>query len=380
MENNLKTYSDAQVATLALTMISGIGSVMVKQLVAYCGSPEAVFLAQKRTLNKIPGIGPGLSATIQREADEALKNARSEIDKLEKEGGEFWTYLDKDYPNRLKQVVDCPPVLFGKGHFHFENPRVLAIVGTRQSTAYGKDAILSFLEELAEYQPIIVSGLAYGIDMAAHKAAYQLQLETWGVMATGIDKVYPAEHKNFARQMQGNGGVLTENRIGTVPDPSRFPARNRIIAALADAVWVVEAMEKGGALITARLAQSYFREVLALPGNVNQKTSMGCNRLIEQNEAAMALSGHQLAATLGWQRPGDHLKQQKKSQWTMDGLSQEDQKIMQLFLQEESLHMDEIAWKTQIPIYHLASQLLNLEFQGLVKSLPGKRFAANSFS
>lgn len=372
-----KTYNDSQIATLALTLISGLGAVMVKQLVAYTGSPESVFLSQKRVLSKIPGVGPAMIQNLLAEGDSALKQAREEIEKLEKQGGRMWTYLDKDFPQRLKSVNDCPPVLFGKGNFDFENPRILAVVGTRQATQYGKSAIEEFFADLKAYHPVIVSGLAYGIDISAHKVALNQGIETWGVMATGIDSIYPAQHKSTAIQIQNHGGILTENRIGTNPDAPRFPARNRIIAALADAVWVVEAMEKGGALITARLAQEYFRDVFALPGNIHQKTSLGCNRLIEQNQAGLALSGQQLAESLGWKLPGDKSENKTSKSRLRLNLNPEDQKILELFdLSNQSLHMDEIAWKTQIPIYELASQLLNLEFQGLVKSLPGKRFSA----
>lgn len=372
-----RTYTDSQIATLALTLISGLGPVMVKQLISYTGSPEGVFLAPKGVLAKIPGVGPAMIMNLLAEGDAALKQAREEVDKLVKLGGTMWTYLDRDFPQRLKPVNDCPPVLFGKGQFNFENPRILAVVGTRQASTYGKEAINEFFAQLKTYKPVIVSGLAYGIDVSAHKSALNFGLETWGVMATGLDSVYPSQHKSTANLMQNQGGILTENRIGTIPDPSRFPARNRIIAALADGVWVVEAMEKGGALITARLAQDYFREVFALPGNIHQKTSMGCNRLIEQNQAGIALSGQQLADSLGWKLPGDTQENKPSANQLRNKLSVEDQKILDLFEPgNQSLHMDEIAWKTQIPIYELASQLLNLEFQGFVRSLPGKRFSA----
>lgn len=369
--------SDSQIATLALTLISGLGPVLVKQLVAYVGSPEGVFFSPKRQLSKIPGIGSVAIQNILAEANQALELARAEVEKLEKAGGQMWTYLDKTYPSRLKTVADCPPVIFGKGNFHFENPRVLAIVGTRQATPYGQEAIENFLQELASYQIVVVSGLAYGIDILAHKSALKNRLETWGVMANGLKTIYPAIHKTVANQMETNGGIITEYTIDTKPDPARFPARNRIIAALADAVWVVEAREKGGALITARLADDYFRDVFALPGNINQPASVGCNKLIESNKAGIALSGHQLAKAMGWE-PGENGNGTKSvSRFNLEDLTPNERAIMDLFAHGEPLLMDEIAWKTQIPIYELASQLLNLEFQGLVKSLPGKRFSAN---
>ncbi len=360
--------------TLALNSIPGIGNVLLKQLVAYSGSPSEAFKASKKLLTKIPGIGPSLISSLESEKKDALLRAEKEAEAIEKEGGFMVHYLEQDYPVRLKSIPDAPPVLFGKGTFHFEAQHTLAIVGTRQATSYGKQAIESFLEELQPYKPVIVSGLAYGIDIAAHKTALQMGMETWGVMATGIDQIYPSAHKQTAQAMLSNGGILTENPLKTKPDAPRFPARNRIIAGLADAIWVVEAMEKGGALITAHLGSDYFRDVFALPGNIAQKASSGCNELIRKNIAGIVLSGSQLAESMGWQLENETGFRKKRKKERPEGLSDPEIRILDLMDLNGEILMDEIAWRTQIPINQLASMLLNLEFQGLVKSLPGKRF------
>ena len=373
MNQSSSRYSQDAISTLALSFISGIGSILVKQLVAYTGSPSEALHAKKRVLEKIPGIGQSIIQNIEKERQSSFEWAEIELKNLDREGGVMVSYLEKTFPGRLKLIPDCPPVLFLKGNFNFENSKILAVVGTRQATNYGKKAVEQFLEELVPFNPVIVSGLAYGIDIFAHKTSIQLGLENWGVMATGVDAVYPSTHKSVALQMQENGGILTENLLQTKPDAPRFPARNRIIAGLSDAIWVVEAMEKGGAQITARLGTDYFRDVFALPGNIGQKTSVGCNNLIQKNAASVVTSGLQLAESMGWQTEGEATKISKYRP-RPDNLSKQDNQILDLLTDTGDIMMDEISWRTQIPINQLASQLLTLEFGGLVKSLPGKRF------
>ena len=369
-------YTEEQIAVLSLSMISGIGAILVKQMVAYSGSANEALHGGRKQLGKIPGLGQQLIQNIENERSEAVKRAKTELLNLEKCGGAMHSYLDKSFPSRLKAIPDGPAFIFTKGHFNFENPRILAVVGTRQATLYGKDAITQFLEELRPFNPVVVSGLAYGIDIAAHKTSVDMGLENWGIMATGMDKIYPSVHKSVAESMQKNGGLITENLLGTKPDAPRFPARNRIIAGLCDAVWVVEAMEKGGALITARLGAEYFKDVFALPGNISSKASVGCNQLIYKNVAAIATSGGQLAEAMGWQLADGLTSKNKKGVGRPPQLGPEATQILDLFDLVGELPIDEIAWRTQLPINQLASHLLTLEFQGLVKSLPGKRFSA----
>ena len=365
-------YTQSQISILALSMVTGIGSVLLRQLVAYTGSPEEAISAPKRHLEKIPGIGQALIANIENEREVAVSQALQELTSLEENGGTMHCYLDKTYPTRLKSIPDGPLFLFTRGRFNFENPRILAVVGTRQASQYGKQALEEFTQALVPYNPVIVSGLAYGIDIGAHKAAIHHGLETWGVMATGVDTVYPAQHRQTAQAMMLNGGILTENFLKTKPDAPRFPARNRIIAGLADAILVVEAMEKGGALITARLGVDYFKDVFAMPGSIYSKSSEGCNMLIRSNTAGAVTSGIQLAESMGWE-PGQATKNRKAPSRPAD-LETEDHTILDLLELHGQLHIDELAWRSQIAVNQLASRLLGLEFQGLVRSLPGKKF------
>jgi DNA processing protein len=356
---------------LALDLVPGLGSVMIRQLVAYTGSPEEALQAPVRILARIPGIGEVLAKKIKESRTRVMDQAWLELEKVIAEGAKGLSYLDPGFPSRLKSIPDAPSYIFFKGEPNWNAPRILAIVGTRNCTNYGKEAIESFLEVLLPYRPVIVSGLAYGIDISAHKTALELGLETWGVMATGIDIFYPSLHRKTALAMLEKGCVLTENPLGTGPDAPRFPARNRIIAGLSDAVWVVEAMEKGGALITARLANDYFRDVFALPGPWNQRSSMGCNQLIRNNEAALVSGGKDILDALNWNL-SEPVIPSSGSESTP--INPEEKVIMDLFGVQGDQHLDEIAWKTQIPVNQLASILLNMEFQGLVKCLPGKRF------
>lgn len=367
-------YSQESIDLLTINFIPGLGDILIKQLVAYTGSPSEVLQSRKKALEKIPGIGPASIQALLDEKDAAKQRAHEELAKLEKVGAHMWTYLDAGFPSRLKAIPDGPPLLFTKGNFHFEHPRILAIVGTRQATSYGKDAIHQFMEELVPYNPLIISGLAYGIDIAAHKTALSFGLENWAVMATGIDKVYPSIHKSVAEQLCQNGGLITENPVGTKPDAPRFPARNRIIAGLSDAIWVVEAIEKGGALITARLGNDYFKDVFALPGNINQNSSVGCNWLIQKNMAAVVTSGVQLAESMNWTLDGVVPTKNKESKGIPEGIGGNERQILEVMHQVGDIQLDELAWRIQIPVNELAATLLHLEFMGLVRSLPGKKF------
>ena len=358
---------------MTLARIPGIGDVLLKQLVAYSGSAVAVLNASGAALAKIPGIGSVLVNAIVSNRNECRTAAENELNRLIQTGGRAIHYLQAEYPSRLRSIPDAPPVIYARGTFTFDNPKVLAIVGTRQATSYGKAAVESFLEQLQEFRPVVVSGLAYGIDIHAHKTALQLGLETWAVMGTSLNQIYPGPHKSIAAKIEEQGGLLTEVPLDAEPEPSRFPARNRIIAGLADAVFVVDAMEKGGALITARLAADYFRDVFALPGNIGQATSTGCNALITSNIASLASSGSAIGLAMGW-TPDSVGKKVSKSLEIPADLSAEDASVIKLMLHGE-IHLDEVAWKSGIPVNRVAGILLNMEFAGHVKSLPGKKFA-----
>ncbi|MFO0506645.1 MAG: DNA-processing protein DprA, partial [Chryseotalea sp.] len=245
----------------------------------------------------------------------------------------------------------------------------VAIVGTRQASDYGKSFVEKLIEELIPHQPLIISGLAYGIDIAAHKACVKHNLQTLGVLGSGIDVVYPAAHKETARRMCDNGGLISEQPFGTKPDAFNFPARNRIIAGLSDLIIVVEAADKGGALITAEIANSYNKEVMAVPGSVFSLQSVGCHQLIKQNKAHLLSDVKDIEYLMNWE-PGIDKKEKEIPQ----DLTENELKVFQQLSVEHKKTMDEISWGSAIPIQQVAGILLNLEFRGLVKAFPGNQF------
>ena len=357
---------------LALTLIPGIGHSTIKTLISYVGSAEQVFKQPNSKLLKIPGIGEKTVESIRRQ--NILGKAEEQIQLAEKSGVQILFYTDQDYPHRLKQIYDAPSLLFYKGTASLNHHRIISIVGTRQATAYGKRFLDSLISELQQHDILVVSGLAYGIDVAAHKAALKYNTPTIGVMATGVDIIYPAIHRKYAEKMLDKGGILSEYPLGTKPDPARFPARNRIIAGLADATLVVEAAEKGGALITADLANGYDRDVLALPGDINSPVSVGTNNLIKKNVAQMITSADDLSFYLQWNK--DDKVEVTPQNLDRDLFEQDEWQVINTLEQNgRVLHIDELSWKSQQQVSKLAGILLNLEFKGAINSLPGKKFA-----
>lgn len=384
---------DEQLYQLGLTYIPGIGDVLIKQLISYCGSASVVFNSSPAKLLRVPGIGEVIAHNIRRHHDSALREAEQERKRADQYGVQLLFYTDASYPARLKRLYDSPVLLYYQGNADLNTTRTIAIVGTRKATDYGKAITETIVGELQKYAPLIISGLAYGIDIAAHRACLKHQVATLGVMATGMDIVYPGAHLKTAHAMRERGGLLTESRMGAQAEAPRFPARNRIIAGLCDALIVVEAAIKGGALITAEYANNYHKDVFAVPGDVDRPSSVGCNRLIQQNKAAIYTSISDLLAGLPWETSAAHTlgssatpgeaKSTKQTTapaaYLAEGLiftEEESQVIAMIRAQREAL-MDDLSWKLQIPVSRMASLLLNLEFQGVVKALPGKKFVLN---
>ncbi|MBI1770677.1 MAG: DNA-protecting protein DprA [Bacteroidetes bacterium] len=358
---------------LALHFISGVGDQLVKQLVSYCGSAEQVFKTPKGKLLKIPGIGPVTADSIR--TGSSFHQAEKELKKAEKEDTEILFYTDKKYPERLKSIEDAPSLLYYRGNANLNHTKSVAIVGTRQATEYGKEMVSKIVEELKPHGAIIVSGLAYGIDIQAHKQALKNNLSTVAVMGSGMDVIYPSAHKETAKKMASHGALLTENHFGTKPDAHNFPARNRIIAGMCDALVVVEAAEKGGALITAEIANSYNKDVLAIPGSLGQAYSEGCNKLIRNNKATIYTSIKDLEYLMNWSVEETNSKKEKKVV-DFSSFSDDEQKILSLLQEKNSpMVIDELTIKTALSPSLLASLLLTLEFSNVVKSLPGKQFA-----
>ena len=353
---------------IGLTLIKSVGHVIAKSLLEHFGTAEAIFKATRKELLQIPGIGPVTADQIL--ANDALKIAEEQLKFIKKHKVDVLFYTDDNYPKRLKNCFDAPVLLYYKGTADLNHGRIISVVGTRKATEYGRQLCKQLAVTLADYDVVIVSGLAYGIDIAAHKESLYQNIPTVGVLAHGLDRIYPPLHQPIAQKMVLNGGLLTEFSLHTNPDKENFPKRNRIIAGLADATIVVEATAKGGALITADIANSYHRDVYAFPGKTTDVSSEGCNFLIKTNRAALINHAKDLVYYMGW-----HEVKPKKTEQTqlLIGLSNEEQKIVDL-LQRSSLRIDELSLQTEIPQSKLAMHLLNLEMQGILISLPGKMY------
>lgn len=357
---------------IALTLVPGVGSVLVRQLISYCGSAAGVFQALPGRLLKVPGVGDVTARAIRQTS--VLAEAERVMQRLEKLKARALFYTDADYPARLKGLYDAPPLLYAQGAANLNTPRTLGIVGTRQATDYGRRVTEELIQAMVPFGTFIISGLAYGIDIAAHRASLVHQLPTVGVMASGLDVIYPSVHQKTAQDMLGQGGLLTENRPGVKPDPHLFPARNRIIAGLSDAVIVIEAAAKGGALITAEYANNYHREVFAVPGGLSQTFSQGCNKLIRENKAQIYTRPQDIVEALNWDQPTDKPTRKNTLPALPTDFTNEESQIMALLRQQTDMHVDDLSWQSQIPMGKLASLLLSLEFRGFVRTLPGKKY------
>ncbi|MDX5347087.1 MAG: DNA-processing protein DprA [Hymenobacteraceae bacterium] len=365
--------NESSVYEVAIGLLPRVGSQLTRQLVSYCGSAKAVFSTPVGKLEKIPGIGKGKIQNVL--YPQVLKEAEAIVKQAEQQEVKLLFYTNPAYPDRLKTIPDAPTLLYFKGKCDFNVPKVISIVGTRNNTDYGKRITEQLVQDLIPYNPLIISGLAYGIDITAHRAAVQHNLATVGVMASGQDIIYPTAHKSTAEKMLNHGGLLTENTFGTKPDAPRFPARNRIIAGISDCTIIVEANAKGGALITADIADSYGKDVLAVPGNIDAVASAGCNYLIKSNKAHVYTSVNDLVELLNWDlntKPAalNVLSESfDTSEYTPDEVA-----ILKVLAQTKEELLDNLSWKTQLPVSRVASLLLQLEFKGAVKSLPGKKY------
>lgn len=354
---------------IGITLIPGIGDVTAKKLIAYCGGVEAVFKEKIKALLKVPGIGQTLAETIVN--NKVLSRAEKEIKFIEKYKITPLFFLDTDYPERLKHAEDGPVMLYYKGTGSFNVPKVVAIVGTRTATEYGKKICRNLVEGLAPLNVLVVSGLAYGIDICAHRVALEMGLTTVGVIGHGLDMLYPQTHRTIAEKMIKNGGLLTDFVSESQFIPENFPKRNRIVAGLCDAVIVVEAAKKGGALITADIANSYNRDVFAFPGRVGDHYSEGCNNFIKTNRAALIQSVDDLIYIMGWEERKEKRKQSIQKQLFVD-LSAEEKSVVEFLGNEGTMSVDMISSNVNLPASKVAAVLLNLEFLGIIRCMPGK--------
>jgi len=360
MKNNL-------IFQIGLTLIPGIGPITAKKLINHCGSVEAVFQEKKELLTKIPHIGPVLAKEIAQQS--VLGRAEKEIDFMSKNDITATSYLDDNYPERLKNCVDSPIVLFSKGEFDWNQSKIISIVGTRNATSYGKSFCQSLVNDLSDYPVLIVSGLAYGIDVFAHKYSIENNVKTVAVLAHGIDRIYPTSHKNIATQMLQNGGLITEFLSETNLGRENFVRRNRIVAGISDATIVVESKKKGGAMITAKLANDYNRDVFAVPGKWNDVFSSGCNHLIKTNQAHLCNSAQDIAYLLDWD------KNRKNKTVRKEMLNQLEKEVVVLFENTSELNIDQIKDSINLSFGQLAVVLTDLELKNVLHSSPGKTFS-----
>ena len=352
---------------IALCLIPGIGDVLGKKLVTMCGSAEAVFREPKQILQKVRGVGEVLSRGVGNK--EILLRAEQEMAFIARFGISPLFFQDPLYPRRLVHCIDGPLLLFYKGNANLNEDRVVGVVGTRSATSYGKRICRELVTGLATHRPLVVSGLAYGIDSCAHRASLDAELPTVAVLGHGLDRIYPYTNSSLAEKMLSCGGLLTEFFSGTNPDRENFPKRNRIIAGLCDALIVVEAARKGGALITADIANSYNRDVFAVPGRIGDPCSEGSNYLIRTNQAHLLQSFENVEYIMGWKEPKRKQAEQRKIFLEM---TPNEELIVRYLEKVKSGGIDEIMLQTQLSAGSISAALLNLEFEGVVKGLPGK--------
>jgi DNA processing protein len=357
---------------VGLTMIDGIGDVNAKNLLAYCGSASEIFRQKKATLLKIPGIGHRLAKSIVA-GKSVLDRAEEEIKFIRKYKIRPLFFTDEAYPARLKYCSDGPVLLYYKGSSDLNSERIIAVVGTRRPSDYGREKTEELISDLSASNILVISGLAYGIDVLAHKTALENKLNTVGVLAHGLDRMYPQTHDKIAKRMIAQGGLLTDFMSGTNPDAVNFPKRNRIVAGLCDALIVVESKRTGGSLITATIANSYNKDVFAFPGRANDALAEGCNGLIKRNRAGLIENAADLLYAMQWQEE-DKPKNKSMQVPLLLNLSEQEKTIMQLLSGKTPVHMDEICYATGLPISKVSAVLLQLEFSNLIKSKPGKLF------
>ena len=361
---------------IGLTLIKGIGNVLAKNLVAYVGSAEGVFSERQKTLSKIPGIGEMLSREIVKQ--NVLERAEEEVLFIEKNKIQCSFFTDRDYPYRLKECADSPVLLFSRGNGMLNTGKFVGIVGTRNATEQGKENCKNLIADLAGLQPNIniVSGLAYGIDICAHKATLELGLPTIGVLGHGLDRIYPSIHRSVAVKILENGLLLTEYLSNTTPDKPNFVQRNRIIAGLCDAVVVVESGSKGGSLITAVMANDYNRDVFAFPGRVTDELSIGCNMLIKNNQAALIESGKDMMRFMSWETGEKKADQPTQTALFVDMTEEEIELLSVLRRFPDGIQVNEFIVILKKPFNKISALLLNMEFSGWVKCLPGGVYKA----
>ena len=354
---------------IGITLIPNIGDVLAKNLISYCGGAKEAFNTPVAKLKKIPSFGEfRVNEVIKADV---LKQAEEEVKFIEKHKITPIFYTNPKYPQRLKNCIDSPILLYYKGNADLNATKIISIVGTRRATDYGKAFCEQLVEGLKPLNVLIVSGLAYGIDVCAHKSALKNGLNTVACLGHGLDRLYPAAHKGVAKEIIEQGGLLSEFMSNSRADKENFPKRNRIIAGMSDATVVIETKIKGGSRITAEIANSYSRDVFAVPGNVNSQYSEGCHYLIKTNRAALLDSTQELIEAMGWDEGLENTLKAVQREIFIE-LNEVEQKLVDLIKANDKLRIDELLIKSNLPGSAIAANLLSLELKGLVKTLPGK--------
>ncbi|HWS60631.1 MAG TPA: DNA-processing protein DprA [Flavobacterium sp.] len=356
---------------LALQQVEGIGDIMAKKLITHCGSAEEVFKQKASKLASIDGIGSVLLKNLKDKT--VFEKAEQELQFIKSNEINVAYFQDENYPDRLKHCIDGPVLLFSSGNIDLKNKKTISIVGTRQITSYGMEFCRKLIEDLAPLDPVIISGFAYGVDIFAHQLAMEHDLQTIGIVAHGLNQVYPKNHKKYVSKVEQNGGFMTEFWSSSNPEKENFVRRNRIVAGISEATIVIESADRGGSLITANIANDYNRDVFAVPGRTTDKYSQGCNNLIKTQKANLLTSAADLVYILNWEIESKVKPIQKQLFVTLEN---DEQKVYDFLLKNGKELMDIIALQCDFPIYKISGMLLNMELKGVIRPLPGKLFEA----
>lgn len=356
---------------LALLKVDGVGDIMAKKLLTHCGNAESIFSAKTNQLAAIDGVGSFLLKSLKDKT--IFEKANKELEFIKSGDIQVSFYQDEHYPDRLKHCFDSPVLLFKSGNIDLKNRKIISIVGTRQITSYGTEFCRSLIEDLSPLNPVIVSGFAYGVDIVAHQFAMDHNLQTIGVLAHGLNQIYPRTHKKYVARMMEHGGFITEFWSSSNPDKEKFVRRNRIVAGMTEATIVIESADKGGSLITANFANDYNRDVFAVPGRVTDTYSKGCNNLIKMQKANVLTSAADLVYMLNWDIENKSKAVQKQ---LFVELEDDEQIIYEYLLKNGKEFLDTIALQCNFPIYKISGILINMELKGVIRPLPGKLFEA----
>lgn len=357
---------------LALQKVELVGDIVAKKLLTHFGTAKEVFQSKASKLENIDGIGSILVRNLKDKS--VFKKAEEELKFIKENNIDVLYFQDKNYPEKLKHCIDGPLLIFASGNFDLRKRKIISIVGTRQVTSYGIEFCRKLISDLAPLDPIIVSGFAYGVDILAHQAAMENNLQTIGIVAHGLNQIYPKVHKKYVAKMKEKGGFMTDFWSSSNPDKENFVRRNRIVAGMSEATIVIESADKGGSLITANMANDYNRDVFALPGRATDKYSQGCNNLIKTQKAHLLTSASDLIYILNWDLGTEKTKPVQKQLFAE--LDFEEQKIYNYLQIKGKELLDIIALECDFPIYRISSILLTMELKGLIRPLPGKLFEA----